>query len=81
MTPDAIRDAIAPVLKYVYGDSASTDGLVEHLVRKLALGEFDDRGRQHEMMLRCWDWFPGGDTAEAVAAKIEEALRSAEVSA
>lgn len=81
MTTENARRIIAPILKLTYGEGAMVDTLATDLADHLAKGEFDDRGRQHEVMLRCWDWFPGGDTAEAVAAKVEEALRAVEVSA
>jgi tripartite-type tricarboxylate transporter receptor subunit TctC len=65
------RDTIAPTLIATYGKGSMVDALARHLAEKIDRCDWDSRGREHMVMATCWDWFPGGGTAAAVAAKIE----------
>lgn len=70
-----IEERITPIITSVYGDSVMSRALIAHLAPKISDGVFDSRGRQHSIMLTCWDWFSGGSTAEYVASKIEDVLQ------
>jgi hypothetical protein len=53
---------------------AERDRYLAALAEKIDRCDWDSRGREHMIMVTCWNWFSGGDTAAAVAAKIEAAL-------
>jgi hypothetical protein len=66
-----------PVVRETYGASDWSAAASEDVTNLIVCGRFDSRGREYAIMLKLWDWFPGGDTAEAAAAKIEAALPDA----
>lgn len=70
----AIEGKVAPIIRETYGDTSMSRALTTCLVGKIDRGDFDSRGREHNVMLECWMWFSGGTTAERVAQRIEEAL-------
>jgi hypothetical protein len=78
MTAEDVQRVITPILKLTYGKGSMVDAAAADLAQRIAAENYDDRGREHMVMLRCWDWFTGGSTAESVARKIEAALAEGE---
>lgn len=68
------RDTIAPILTATYGKGSMVDALADQLAEKIDSRGWDLRGREYMIMVTCWNWFAGGDTAAAVADKIEAAI-------
>jgi hypothetical protein len=73
------RAIIEPILRETYGTSLMVSALAEHLAERIDRNDHDDRGRHHMVMCACWDWFPGGTTANATATRIVRALAEAGV--
>lgn len=48
--------------------------LIQHLVETIEYDTWSYRGREYDIMITCWDFFSGGDTATTVAHHIETAL-------
>jgi len=67
-------EIVRPILYATYGKASMVDALLAELVRRIDADDWDRRGREHGIMLECWNWFSGGSTAASVAAKIEAAL-------
>jgi len=67
------RAVIGPIIFDTYGDGAMAQALVDWIMRNIE--GVEPVKRERFLMLACWDWFPGGTTAESVARKLEEALR------
>jgi hypothetical protein len=68
---------ITPILVATYGKGSMVHSLAEHLAHRIDTDDYDGRGRKHMVTMECWNWFPGGGTAEGTAAKIEAALKRA----
>jgi hypothetical protein len=71
-------EAIEAIIYKTYGRGAYSESLVKHLAEKIADDAWGSRGREHTIMLICWDWMTGGSTAESVARQIELALTEAQ---
>lgn len=69
-------DIIQPIVTETYGVGVFVETFVGHLAKEIAQYDGDDRERM--VMMNCWNWFPGGTTAENTAAKIERALEETE---
>lgn len=70
-------ELIRPILWEVYGRSEYTEALVDSLGEKIDSDDLDlRRGREHAIMVVCWDFFSGGGTASTAARRIEEALNA-----
>jgi hypothetical protein len=67
-------EIIQPILFKTYGEGDWTKALSVELANRIDNKKEDYRGRQHMIMMCCWDWMTGGTTAESVAEEIEEAL-------
>ena len=68
---------IGPILVATYGDNGMTRALIVHLADLIDRGGRPygaTREREYTVMRTCWDWFPGGGTAEGVARRIEGVL-------
>jgi hypothetical protein len=71
------RDLIAPIINETYGAGSYTGALIDHLTTKIDGWPdpyYKTRTRGTMIMLICWDWMSGGDTAASVANKIEAVL-------
>lgn len=70
------REIIAPILREAYGTGHMVESLADYLARRIDAypKTMQHRSREDVVMKTCWDWFPGGDTAASVGAKIETAL-------
>jgi hypothetical protein len=68
------QEMIEPIIYKTYGKSIYAESLVRYLAEQIVTDKWDSRGREHKVMLVCWDWMTGGSTAASVAAKIEAAL-------
>lgn len=66
------REIIQPILYNTYGHSPMCDALGEHLA--VCIDRFKGIEREGMILLTCWDFFSGGDTAAGVAKRIEQAL-------
>lgn len=68
-------ELIRPILWDIYGQSSMTEALVDYLGEKIDNDDLDlRRGREHAIMLACWNFFNGGGTAAIAARNIEETL-------
>lgn len=65
-------ERISPIIFSTYGDSPMPRALVQDLAEKI--DAYDGNDRERMVMLTCWNWFAGGDTAASAAARIEDAL-------
>lgn len=65
---------VRPIIEWAYGGGSFPQALATNLAEKIDAQNWDSRGREYMIMRTCWDWMPGGTTAERVAKKIEEAL-------
>lgn len=72
-----MNDLVTTIVTDVYGQNAMARGLASDLIEKIPGWDEgnDERDREHQIMLTCWNWFSGGSTAEAVARKIETVLK------
>jgi hypothetical protein len=70
------REKVAPILHRTYGKGGMVDALADHLATQIDAYPTTPgtRSRQDIIMLTCWDWFSGGDTANHVAEQIEAVL-------
>lgn len=79
MTTTTYQDIIEPIVTERYGSRMLAKALVSQLV--LIAESYDPmsdhRTREDRIMLACWNMYPGGATAAAVAKRIEEALNGA----
>lgn len=69
-------ELIRPVIWEIYGRGAMAEALVDHLGAKIDTDDWDARGREHGLMIACWDWFAGGGTAAIAARNIENLLEA-----
>lgn len=70
---------VLPILQKTYGDGPMVPALAKDLAETIVEFPYRTqyRSREDVIMLKCWDWFSGGDTAASVAANIEDALLAA----
>lgn len=68
-------EIIQPIIFEVYGETAMSRALAQHLAERIEAGETGG-GYSREDSIRniVWDWMTGGDTAAYVAGLIERAL-------
>lgn len=78
MTGEAAFAIIEPIIRQTYGTSPMALALAGHLAEGVEANDFDSRGREYWLMVRCWDWFSGGTTADHVAQRIEAKLLARE---
>jgi hypothetical protein len=62
---------IAPIIEDVYGRNPMAATLTIQLANVI---EAEDGVDERQIMLLCWDYFSGGDTAALVARRVVEAL-------
>lgn len=71
-------DTIRPIITATYGTGDYAQALVNLLADRIDdwpnVKPHGGRGRKYMITNTIWDWMPGGSTAEAVAAKVENAL-------
>lgn len=68
-------ETIKPIIYGAYGQSPMAEALAENLAHKIDSGQTGRDGTREDLIWRvCWDWMSGGDTAQSVAKRIEEAL-------
>jgi len=79
-----MRQHILDVLEDTYGKGVFVDALTDELVRQIPQWKLEhdaNPGLQSEVerliMMRCWDFFTGGTTAESVAHRIKMKLYEA----
>lgn len=71
----ATQARIAPIIIRTYGNTVMARALAKDLAEKIDARAWDERGREHMVMMVCWNWMTGGSTAESAAREIEAALR------
>lgn len=87
MTPDALtptqtieRVVLSPLVA-TYGNTDTSRSCASYLAGRIHSFDPGDqrnrRGRTNMIQTVCWDFFAGGDTAEAIAKEIESALQAA----
>lgn len=71
-----ISETVSDILFETYGNNGMSRALAVALAEKILDWEprYEEDTRERMIMLECWNWFSGGDTAALVARKIEEAL-------
>lgn len=66
---------IRPIVRRTYGRNPMSEALIADLAERIDhWPRHSQRSREAGIMRRCWDFFPGGDTAAAVAEEIEAVL-------
>lgn len=79
-------ELIQPIVYQTYGSGPMVQALAQHLALKIdryspdsavyeGRAAYECHSRERMIMLVCWDWFSGGDTARDVAHRIEESLQ------
>jgi hypothetical protein len=66
-------EQIKPIIVNTYGKIPMAEALAETLGERI--DNYDGADRESMILRTCWDWFPGGTTAESTAYRIEQALR------
>ena len=67
-----LRLTIAPIITSTYGQGSMAHDLIDHLTEKIA--DYEGPNLSQMILNTCWNWFPGGSTAAAVTARIEDVL-------
>ncbi len=71
---------VQPIVVSTYGKGSMVTSLAARLAEKIdAFEQHTDRDTRERMIWEtCWNWMPGGTTAQSVATKIEAALDAAQ---
>lgn len=70
-------EIIAPVMHRTYGDGGMVNAAIGDVANFIDNYKAGYRGFEHELTIKLWDWFSGGDTATSTASKIVDAIGNA----